>query len=80
MSEEQVATGDAPVEAAVPAAQTGHGVVDAVIASVADLADTPVEEHVAVFERAHEQLRGALDAPAGPRPPVGAHTPTGSQG
>jgi hypothetical protein len=29
-----------------------------------------VSEHVAVFEQAHEQLRAALDAPAGPKPPA----------
>lgn len=52
------------------AATTGHGAVDAVLASLQGLAEMPVEEHVAVFEQAHEQLRGALDAPSGPRPPA----------
>ncbi len=61
--------------AAAPAAGTGNAAVDGVIASLASLAEQPVAEHVAVFERAHEQLRGALDAPAGPRPP----TPPGQQ-
>lgn len=58
------------------AVETGNAAVDGVIASLASLAEQPVAEHVAVFERAHEQLRGALDAPAGPKPP----TLPGSQG
>jgi hypothetical protein len=40
---------------------TGLASVDAVVESVAALEDRPVEEHVAVFEEAHEQLRRALD-------------------
>jgi hypothetical protein len=59
---------DRPTDPA--AAATGNAAVDGVIASLAGLADLPVPEHVAVFESAHEQLRGALDAPAGPRPPA----------
>jgi hypothetical protein len=74
MSEEQFESAEAlaaePVEAPAAAGQTGHALVDGVIASVASLDELPVAEHVAVFERAHEQLRGALDAPAGPRPPA----------
>ena len=35
--------------------------VDAVVVDVEGLDERPVEEHVAVFERAHEQLRQALD-------------------
>jgi len=35
--------------------------VDAVVESVEALEDRPVEEHVAVLERAHEQLRRVLD-------------------
>lgn len=58
-----------PPTVAVPT-QTGNAAVDGVISSLAGLADVPVAEHVAVFERAHEQLRGALDAPAGPKPPT----------
>jgi len=41
---------------------TGVAAVDAVLAEVAALSDAPVADHVAVFERAHEQLRRALDA------------------
>ncbi|WP_210651774.1 hypothetical protein [Nocardioides sp. SYSU D00065] len=48
--------------------RTGVTAVDAVLAEVAALADAPVADHVAVFERAHEQLRRALDAqPDSPR-------------
>jgi hypothetical protein len=38
----------------------GHPVVDEVLASVDDLEGRPVDEHVAVFEAAHERLRAAL--------------------
>lgn len=49
---------------AAPETPTSTGVeqVDAVLQQVVDLSDRPVSEHVAVFERAHEQLRRALDA------------------
>ena len=42
--------------------RTGNLTVDAVLASMEGLEDRPVSEHVAVFEHAHEQLRGALDS------------------
>lgn len=41
---------------------TGVESVDQVLADVAAVADAPVSDHVAVFERAHDQLRRALDA------------------
>ncbi|MBD3948064.1 hypothetical protein [Nocardioides ganghwensis] len=41
---------------------TGVEAVDRVLAEVAGLADSPVDQHVQVFERAHDQLRRALDA------------------
>ena len=41
---------------------TGVASVDQVLIDVAAVTDRPVSEHVAVFERAHEQLRRALDA------------------
>lgn len=45
---------------------TGMASVDDVVEAVAALEDRPVEQHVAVFEQAHEQLRRALDdAPGG---------------
>ena len=40
---------------------TGPSVVDDVLAAVEALDGRPVEEHVAVFEQAHERLRRALD-------------------
>lgn len=43
--------------------RTGLARVDAVIGTVEGLEGRPLEEHVGVFERAHEQLRSALDAP-----------------
>ena len=38
--------------------------VDEVIRAVDGLGERPVEEHVGVFETAHEQLRRALDTRA----------------
>lgn len=45
--------------------RTGVADVDEVIAAVEELEDRPIEEHVGVFEIAHEQLRRSLDRPAG---------------
>ena len=42
--------------------RTGDEEVDGVLASVEDLDDRPVDEHVGVFENAHERLRRALDS------------------
>ncbi len=56
-------------------ASTGVAAVDRVLVDVAAVAGTPVAGHVAVFERAHEQLRRALDAP-----PSGDDTADGEQG
>lgn len=39
---------------------TGNPVVDSVLDSLRELDSVPVAEHVAVFEAAHERLRGAL--------------------
>jgi nitrogenase molybdenum-iron protein alpha/beta subunit len=52
---------------------TGVDAVDRVLAEVAAVAGAPVGEHVAVYERAHEQLRRALDAQ--PRPVDGDQGP-----
>lgn len=41
--------------------RTGVEEVDAVLESVDELGGTPVDEHIAVFEGAHDQLRRALD-------------------
>jgi len=48
-----------------PADATGVPAVDEVLRQVAQLSERPVSEHVEVFERAHEQLRRALDAQPG---------------
>lgn len=46
-------------------ASTGEDpVVGDVLASLDGLEERPVTEHVAVFERAHEALRSALDGPS----------------
>jgi hypothetical protein len=42
--------------------RTGVSRVDEVITAVEELEDRPLEEHVAVFETAHTELRRALDA------------------
>lgn len=47
-----------------PPLRTGNERVDAVLESLEGLDDGAVEGHVPVFERAHEELRRALDAPA----------------
>lgn len=47
---------------------TGVASVDQVLTEVAAVADRPVSDHVEVFERAHDQLRRALDAR--PEPPA----------
>lgn len=49
---------------------TGHPQVDAVISAMQGLTERPLEEHVAVFEQAHQTLRGALsEAASAPRGP-----------
>lgn len=42
------------------AIQTGHPAVDEVLRSLGALDGVPVDEHVAVFEQAHEDLRRTL--------------------
>lgn len=39
---------------------TGHPAVDEVLRSLGSLEQAPVDEHVAVFEQAHDQLRRTL--------------------
>ena len=57
---------DATDEVGAPAepepVRTGDEAVDGVLDSLDGLDERPVDEHVAVFENAHERLRGALDA------------------
>lgn len=60
--------------------RTGVDRVDEVIEAVEQLEERPLEEHVGVFETAHEQLRRALDAshdgPDGPGQPDGSAAAT----
>jgi hypothetical protein len=51
-----------------PEQRTGHPAVDAALDSLAGLDGAPVDEHVAVFEAAHDALRGALADAANSRP------------
>lgn len=44
--------------------RTGVPEVDAVLETVAELDQTEVAGHPAIFEAAHDQLRRALDGPA----------------
>ncbi len=44
--------------------RTGNAAVDALLNSLEGLEELPLAEQVVVFERAHEQLRGALDGRA----------------
>lgn len=68
---DEFADGEAGTEDAVVASEaaplrTDNDAVDEVLASLEVLPELPLEEHVAVFEHAHEQLRGALDSPSQP--------------
>lgn len=59
------AIGDAVDPASTPGAEgstelTGHPVVDEVLEIMRGLQDRPVDEHVAIFEAAHEKLRATL--------------------
>jgi hypothetical protein len=46
--------------------RTGDARVDAVLDSLTGLDDRHVREHAAVFERAHEELRAALEPDRAP--------------
>lgn len=76
--ERDVHTHDDPA----PLEATGDERIDEVLHAVAGLEGRPLEEHVAVFEAAHETLRSALSDAArepgapGPRPgPAGGPYP-----
>jgi hypothetical protein len=56
----EVAQADVQADDAQADARTGHPAVDEVLRSLDSLGDAPVDEHVAVFEEAHEQLRRTL--------------------
>jgi hypothetical protein len=47
-------------DTAPTAERTGHEAVDSVLQSLDALSGAPVAEHVAVFEAAHDRLRGTL--------------------
>lgn len=51
-----------------PAGATGHPAVDEVLRSLEELDQRPVDEHVALFEKAHEDLRRALSDASGDQP------------
>lgn len=51
------------VEPAGERVNTGVVAVDAVVAEVEGLEGRDLDEHIEVFTRAHDQLRGVLDAP-----------------
>jgi len=59
-SEVEVAHPDRSAAAPSRAEHTGNPVVDSVLDSLEELDRLPPAEHVAVFEAAHERLRGAL--------------------
>lgn len=62
VSDSDAEDSDAPVADAVwEAPATGVPAVDDVLVAVRALDSQPVEEHVAVFEQAHDRLRRALD-------------------
>jgi hypothetical protein len=46
--------------------RTGDDQVDAALASLGQLDERPVDEHVAVLEQAHAALRDALSRPVEP--------------
>ena len=50
--------------------RTGLDDVDTVIAAVQGLEERPLEEHIGVFETAHELLRRALDGQEAPAAPT----------
>ncbi len=86
MSEQPETPPDAdPAEASAESLRTGNAAVDRVLDSLDSLDGAPVDDHVAVFERAHEQLRSALDGEE-PRPadtsdgPVDEHDPGADRG
>lgn len=66
MTEEQAIhdSTDAAPEPADEPTRTGVERVDAVVDAVSGLAERPVDEHVAVYEEAHDELRRTLDSPS----------------
>ncbi|GAA1944507.1 hypothetical protein [Nocardioides hwasunensis] len=64
-AEDRVTPPAASARPAVDYEPTGVASVDRVLAEVTAVVDAPVADHVEVFERAHDQLRRALDARPG---------------
>ena len=58
-SPEERGAEDAPLRTGVPS-------VDGVLSEIDELDELPLDQHLATFERAHDTLRSALDAPTGP--------------
>lgn len=56
---------------AAPPEATGHPVVDEVTAFLAELDGLPVDQHVAVFESAHDRLRAVLASGGAPTASTG---------
>ena len=56
------AASQGPDQPSASTQRTGLPAADRVLEAVAGLDDRPVDDHVAVFEQAHDQLRRALDA------------------
>ena len=66
ISDDEPSMDDGSVEGqAGETVRTGDRRVDEVLAAVDGLAELPVAEHAAVFERVHERLRAALDPDSG---------------
>ena len=53
-----------PAPTAQEPTRTGVPSVDAVLSEIEDLDELPLDQHLERFERAHDALRSALDAPA----------------
>jgi hypothetical protein len=73
MSEDPDFTGPDEPEQVPPEPErvrTGMADIDEVIAAVEELEDRPIEEHVGVYETAHDRLRRALDRPSDPAEPA----------
>jgi hypothetical protein len=49
-----------------PPMRTGVPTVDGVLSEIDELDELPLDQHLATYERAHDALRTALDAPTGP--------------
>lgn len=72
MTEDHSHDAAAPEEGPASGLRTGHPAVDEVLRSMERLDARPVDEHVAIFEQAHESLRRTLsEGDAGDRPGQG---------